>query len=132
MIVQDEIQRITAARDDIASAVGAASGAKLDTLAESARQLVPNFINSVRFSDVVVAASEFIADTTYADYPYRAAIALSGVTSANDPDVLFGEEDQESGVFSRVAETYDGGVYIYANAIPTSAVTIPRIICWKE
>ena len=132
MIVQDEIQRITDARDDIASAVGAEIGSKLDTLADAARQLVPNYINSVRFSDVVVAASEFVSDATYSDYPLRAAIALNGVTAASDPDVLFGEEDQDSGLYSPTAETYNGGVYIYANAIPTSAVTIPRIICWKE
>lgn len=79
-----------------------------------------------------VAASEFKSDSTYTDYPYRAAVALSGVTAAYTPYVIFSETDAETGIFSRDANSYAGGVYIYASEVPAAAVTIDKIICMEE
>lgn len=84
------------------------------------------------FSNKSVAASVFKADSTYADYPYRAAVALSGITAAYTPYVMFSETDAATGIFSRNADSYAGGVYIYANKIPSAAVTIDEIICIEE
>lgn len=84
------------------------------------------------FSNKPVAASAFKADSTYADYPYRAAVALSGITAAYTPYVMFSETDAATGIFSRNADSYAGGVYIYANKIPSAAVTIDEIICIEE
>lgn len=84
------------------------------------------------FSSKTVDVSEFSTDSTYADYPYRAAIALSGITSAFTPYVMFSEEDAATGIFSRNADSYAGGVYIYANKIPSAAVAIDEIICIEE
>lgn len=85
------------------------------------------------FSNVVVPVSSFVADTTYEEqgYRFRAAVALDGVIDSIIPEVVFGVSDAISGNYSPVAETYTGGVYIYAASEPEEAVTIPTIICWR-
>lgn len=83
------------------------------------------------FTNKSVAVSSFVADTTYADYPFRAAIALDGVLSNMIPEVMFDVPDAVSGNYSPVSDTYDGGVYIYAATKPDAAITIPTIICWR-
>lgn len=83
--------------------------------------------SDLSFSNKSVAVSAWAADTTYADYPFRAAIACSGATDSHFPDVVFSETDAASGVFSPIAASYAGGVYIYAGEKPTAAVTIPTI-----
>ena len=85
----------------------------------------------VQFTDTTVAATAFVSDETYEDFPYRAALTLSGVTADMTPEVVFSVTDATAGSFAPVAECYDGGVYLYANDAPQAAVTIPTIICWK-
>lgn len=76
-----------------------------------------------------VAASAFTSDTTYADYPWRAAVAVSGVTASYRPYVEFSAADVAKGLLSADAQSYSGGVYIYASEKPTAAVTITKIEC---
>lgn len=64
-----------------------------------------------------------------AGYVRRAAVALSGVTANHSPDVRFSMADAVSGLYSPVADSYAGGVYIYATEAPGAAITIPSIIC---
>ena len=87
--------------------------------------------DGLRFFNTAVATSAFVADQTYADYGYRAAVALTGVTSTMIPEIIFGVTDATSGIFAPVAECYNGGVYLYANDVPSAAITIPTIICWR-
>lgn len=89
-------------------------------------------LKKLMFTNTTVAAASFVADATYTDYPYRAAVALTGVISGMVPEVIFGLEDAISGVFAPVAETYNGGIYLYANGVPSAAITIPTIICWRD
>lgn len=89
-------------------------------------------LRKLMFTNTSVAASSFVADATYTDYPYRAAVALTGVISGMVPEVIFGLDDAVSGVFAPVAETYNGGIYLYANGVPSAAITIPTIICWRD
>lgn len=84
------------------------------------------------FFSKTVSISSFSADSTYTDYPYRAAVALTGVTSGMIPEVIFALADAVSGNFAPVAAAYNGGIYIYAAEKPTATITIPTIICWKE
>lgn len=84
------------------------------------------------FTNKSVAASAFKADSTYADYSYRAAVALSGISAIYTPYVMFSEAAAETGIFSRKANSYAGGVYIYASEIPSAAVAIDEIICIEE
>lgn len=80
----------------------------------------------------VVAKADFISDNTYTDYPYRAAIAVNGVTINMIPEIIFNVVDAISGNYSPVAQTYNGGVYIYAASPPDNNLTIPTIIVWRE
>lgn len=64
-----------------------------------------------------------------AGYVRRAAVALSGVTANHSPDVRFSTADAVSGLYSPVADSYAGGVYIYATEAPGAAINIPSIIC---
>lgn len=89
-------------------------------------------LRKLMFQNTTVATSAFVADATYTDYPYRASVALAGAISGMIPEVIFGLEDAISGTFAPVAESYNGGIYIYANGVPSANITIPTIILWRE
>ena len=82
------------------------------------------------FVNTNVAASAWAADETYTDYPYRAAIPLTGVTAASFAEVVLSPTDAVSGAYAPVCETYAGGIYLYANAVPSADMTIPAIVIW--
>ena len=81
------------------------------------------------FTNKTVATSAWVSDTSYTDFPYRAAVACAGVTTKHYAEVTFAPADAMSGSFAPVVESYAGGVYIYANEIPVAALTIPTIVC---
>lgn len=83
------------------------------------------------FTSTSVATNAWASDSTYSDYGYKATIALAGVTSSMIPEVIFGMTEATSGTFAPVCETYNGGIYLYASSAPSSAITIPTIICWR-
>lgn len=88
-------------------------------------------LKKLQFSNTIVDPSSFVSDTTYADYPYRASVALEGVISSMIPEVIFGLEDALGGSYAPIAESYDGGIYLYATDIPDVALTIPTILLWR-
>jgi hypothetical protein len=83
------------------------------------------------FSGVSVAASAWVSDSTYAAYPYAAAIACPGVTASHVPEVVFGATEAASGNFAPVALSGSGTVKIYAATKPTAAITVQSITCIK-
>lgn len=89
-------------------------------------------LKKLMFTNTSVPAADFQADATYTDFPYRAAVALTGCISGMTPEVIFSLEDAVSGSFAPVAQSYNGGVYIYADGQPSAAITIPTIILWRE
>lgn len=108
--------------------------ALLDNLAQELANLEAGTaveLKKLAFASTAVPVSAWAEDSTYEDYPYRAAVALSGVTAAMMPDVVFGLAAMADNSFAPVAECYNGGVYIYAADVPESAITIPTIICWR-
>lgn len=108
--------------------------ALLDSLAQELAALEAGTaveLKKLAFANTVVAVSAWAEDSTYENYPYRATVALSGVTAAMIPDVVFGLAAMADNSFAPVAECYNGGVYIYAADVPESAITIPTIICWR-
>lgn len=108
--------------------------ALLDSLAQELANLEAGTaveLKKLAFANTAVAVSTWAEDSTYEDYPYRAAVALSGVTAAMIPEVVFGLAAMSENSFAPVAECYNGGVYIYAADVPESAITIPTIICWR-
>ena len=118
-------------------------GARPNTWTPSASEVgaIPNTSGSVTRSNLAsdakvlsftsknVATSAWVSDTTYTDFPYRAAVACQGVTVKHYVEVTFAPADALSGSFAPVAESYDGGVYLYASEIPEAALTIPIIVC---
>lgn len=88
-------------------------------------------LKKLQFNNVSVEVADFVADATYEDFSYRAAVSLEGVLETMIPEVIFSLTDATSGLFAPIAETYTGGVYLYASDVPESDVTIPVIICWK-
>ena len=105
---------------------GAVTNAKIGSGAVTYDKLEQNAVR-IRFTNVSVAPSAFVSDSTYEDFPYRAAIALTGATASMKPDIVFSLADAISGIFAPVAESYAGGVYIYASEVPEANITIPVI-----
>lgn len=88
-------------------------------------------LKKLQFSNVSVTKGAFVSDTTYQDFPYKASITLSGVIESMIPEVVLSVDDALSGNYAPVAESYNGGVYLYAGSPPDSNVTIPTIIMWR-
>lgn len=97
-----------------------------DDIGDSAEKKKLSFFNKT------VSASSFVSNSTYTDYPFRASVSLSGVTSGMIPEVIFAPAEAASGNFAPVADAYNGGVYIYAAEQPSATIIIPTIICWRE
>ena len=89
-------------------------------------------LRKLLFTNVTVSTASFVSDSTYTDYGYRAAVPLTGAITSMIPEVILSLDDAISGTFAPVAESYAGGVYIYANAVPSAAITIPTIILWRD
>lgn len=86
---------------------------------------------ALRFFDTPVPVAAWTADAAYADYGYRAAVPLVGVTSSMLPDVVFDLPDAAGGNLGPVTAAYDGGIYLYAKAAPDADITIPTIVVWR-
>nr|DAM75214.1 MAG TPA: Receptor Binding Protein [Caudoviricetes sp.] len=114
----------------IATTAGAVGTSNLGDKVVTAAKLAADAVK-LTFTNKSVAASAFVSNSTYSDFPYRAAVTLTGVTAAMIPEVFFGLTDAMSGNFAPVAESYAGGIYIYAAAKPSATITIPTILCWR-
>ena len=106
-------------------------GSIQDQAAQNAADLLAQTLSPLRFSDITVPASAFAADSTYPDYPYRAAVALTGVLERMIREVVFSVGALSGTGFAPVAQCYDGGVYIWADGVPSGDVAIHTILCWK-
>ena len=86
---------------------------------------------SLSFEGVAVPVSlwEESGDYASAGYGYRAFVACSGVTANHFPIAVFSPADAHSGNFAPVAQSYSGGVYIYAAEKPEAELTISSIVC---
>lgn len=74
-----------------------------------------------------VAASAWSADSTYADFGYKADITVSGIDSTYFADVVFAPSEAVSGKFAPVSATGTNKVTIYASEVPNGSITIPTI-----
>lgn len=90
--------------------------------------------SEVVFRDISVPKANFTRYTSYdsVDINYRAAVPLLGVTQNMEPEVIFGVVDALEGNLSSVAETYNGGVYLYSGSVPASNITVPLIRIRKQ
>ena len=122
--------KVSALLEELRTAIEQAAGGGIPDGAVTAQKLAADAVK-LTFTNTVVEAASFAADETYGDFPYRAAVPLAGVAEAMTPEVVFGAADAMSGTFAPVAESYAGGVYIYAAELPSAAVTIPTILLWR-
>lgn len=81
------------------------------------------------FTNTSVSQADWVVDSTYTDYGYKATITLSGVTADMIPQVIFGATEATSGNYLPIAESFAGGIYIYSKV--NDAITIPTIIVQK-
>lgn len=88
---------------------------------------------ALAFGPQTVATSAWAANATYSaqGYGFRASVPLSGVTADHIPDVTFAMADAVSGNLAPLADTYAGGIYIYAKEQPTATVNIASVVCTK-
>jgi len=100
------------------SAIRDGNGLKIDVSYQKKNVIVSN-----------TSVSSWVSDNTYADYPYRASIAITGVTANDTAEVVFAVAQATSGDYAPVCETYAGGVYVYSAVNDT--ITIPTIIIFK-
>lgn len=66
------------------------------------------------------------SDSTYADYPYKGTISITGVTDADGVEVTFSNADATSGNYSPICATFNGGVYIWSKT-QNASIVIPTI-----
>jgi hypothetical protein len=84
----------------------------------------------LKFTSKSVATSAWSSDTTYSDYPYRASVSCSGVTSSYFAEVVFSPSDATSGNYAPICVTGSSIVYIYAKEKPSASITIPSIVAF--
>ena len=73
--------------------------------------------------------STWTDDTTYTDFPYKATITISGVTSSDVAEVILSQEQASSGNYANVTNTTDGAIEIYSSV--NTEITIPTIVIIK-
>ena len=107
--------------------VGSSTRTKLNSLGTYVTNLNAQVI---QFTNVAVPVSSWASNSTYTNYPYRAAIGasqvMSGVLATDIPFVTFSASDQESGIFTG-ADSAANIIYIYASQIPTAQLTLPVV-----
>lgn len=82
---------------------------------------------TVAWQNMVVAASDWVASTEFADFAYEAKIALSDfVNFSSIPQVVFGLTEATSGNYAPICKAGDKGVYIYSKV--NTAITLPTVV----
>jgi len=76
---------------------------------------------------VSVATSAWVSSGITA-YPYKADIAVTGITANDYPTVAFAQADAVSGNYSPECDTSASTLTIYAKAVPSGAITISYMI----
>lgn len=73
--------------------------------------------------------SNWVRNSTYANYPYRASITDSAVTANMFAEVIYGLAEAESGNYAPICQTFNGGIYIYSKV--NTNIIIPTILVVK-
>lgn len=82
------------------------------------------------FNNVSIEATAFVQQSTptVPGYPWAASKALNGATVDMIPLVVFGTGDAISGNLAPVADSYSGGIYIYARKKPAANISIQSVV----
>jgi len=96
-----------------------------------------NAFEGLQLTNYMVATTDWINEAsgggtpTYEDFPYRANINFSGVTSDYSADVRLNYSEIKGGLIAPIFNCSSDKVIIYASDIPDNRITIPIIICTK-
>lgn len=74
-------------------------------------------------------SATFTSGNGITNFPYRAEVTCSGVTSSMVAYVCFSGNNAGSGNYAPYCQTGSGKVYLYAAVSGT--ITVPSIICWR-
>lgn len=77
--------------------------------------------------NTTVAVSEFVEDTRYGPYNYRADVAVEGITENDYPFVSFTIEETLLSNYAPFAESGNGYVSIWCEELPETDLVIPLI-----
>lgn len=80
-------------------------------------------------ANTILLTGDWVSDTTYSGYGYKAVITISGVTSSMLAEVTFGHTESISGNYSPVCLTGTNSVTIYSKV--NTGITIPTILIQK-
>lgn len=124
------VARVDQAEEDISSV-----GNRLDNTNEelNATKEDLNTVSSELMNHIIhlvkikVSVASWSSDNKYTDFPYKATITNSLIESEHVANVVFDVKQATSGIFAPINYTDSGKMYIYANAIPDSEITIPAI-----
>ena len=113
-----------------------------NTLSTFVSITVPNWITWIKtqldsyfqFKNIIVEntsilTGDWVADTTYSLYGYKAVITINGVTSSMLAEVILGHTESISGNYSPICLTGTNSVTIYSKV--NSGITIPTILIQK-
>lgn len=78
------------------------------------------------FENITVATTDFVADSTYTDYPYKAILSLTGVTASMSANVYLAPASAALGIVPSFGELGSGTLTIYSTS-NESAITIDRV-----
>ncbi len=76
-----------------------------------------------------ILVSNWIADTTYTDFGYKADISITNLTENDTCEVIFNQADASSGNYAQVNSSSTGTLTIYSKV--NTEITIPTIIIIK-
>ncbi len=85
------------------------------------------YLSASRYTNTLVLITDFIEDSTFEDYPYKADIAIDGITGNDYANISFALSDVQSKNYAPICTTDNGKISIYAVEIPLSDITIPLI-----
>lgn len=115
---------------DVAGSLGMAVEALQTTAAGLRTDVDAKQPKRITSTNVSVATSAWVEDSTYSDYPKAATVSISGVTATMVPEVVFAPGDATSGNYAPVAVCVANGVKIFAAEAPEAAITLLTIVVW--
>lgn len=127
-VTTDKLANNSVTTDKLTS--GAVTQDKLGNNSVTYHKLATDAVK-LQFLNVSIPSSAFVSDNTYGDFPYRAKVTLAGITKSMFPQVALSVTDATSGNFAPVAESYDGGIYLYTSSPPENTTIIPTILVWR-
>lgn len=105
-------------------------GTKGQVLQSNGTDVGPTWIDNPAprtISNTIV--SNWIADTTYTDFGYKANISITNLTENDTCEVIFNQADASSGNYAQVNSSSAGTLTIYSKV--NTEITIPTIIIIK-